>query len=145
MAHGPLVLVLSWELFLTFQGSCFFFPTNLLYLKRQSGPFSYVAAMWIKIYNSLVCVHMRLRTTRPKDKSVQDNSAHKKVAQDNSAQVVLISEDNSSQIAPNFTRTLGPWKWDQAPQCVKNYWMVVFLLLCTWWIKSICRCLRSDR
>ena len=40
-----------------------------------------------------------LRTTRPKDKSVQDNSAHKKKsAQDNSAQVVPISAQIASTL-----------------------------------------------
>ena len=50
------------------------------------------------------CSVIGFRTTRPKDKSTQDNSAQDSLAQvvpiseDNSAQVVPISEDNSAQI-----------------------------------------------
>ena len=45
----------------------------------------------------------RPKTTRPRKKSAQDNSAQVvPISEDNSAQVVPISEDNSAQIVPTF-------------------------------------------
>ena len=60
------------------------------------------------------CFCIELQTTRPKDKSAQDNSSLKKSAKTTRPRSSLISEDNCPN-RPNFRRPLGPWKSDQAP------------------------------